>query len=150
MLKKILTNRGPDSCGIREIDNLVFGGFVLWQQGLEICNQPVESDTNLLLMNGDIYNVPTSDSNTMSDTKWLFEQLSSSSSERELINLFKTIEGPFSFIFYDKIKKTLFFGRDSLGRNSLIIEDSDAHLRLLSASCKSMSFSLKISSKKVK
>ncbi|TMW47063.1 hypothetical protein DOY81_007857, partial [Sarcophaga bullata] len=134
MLKNVLTNRGPDSCGIREIDNLVFGGFVLWQQGLEICNQPVESDTNLLVMNGDIYNVPTSDSN-ISDTKWLFEQLSSSSSERELINLFKSIEGPFSLIFYDKIKKTLFFGRDSLGRNSLIIEDSNTHLRLLSASC---------------
>lgn len=135
-LLQLLENRGPDAKQIKECDNIIFGGFVLWHQGNEICTQPVESDSHLLLFNGDMFNINNFELQGKSDSKWIFKQLSNTKNDDELIICLKTIEGPFSIIFYDKVKKSLYFARDSLGRNSLLIENNHEHFRLLSTSCK--------------
>jgi hypothetical protein len=38
-----------------------------------------------------------------------------------IINVFRSIEGPFAFVYYDGSSGTLYFGRDRLGRRSLMI-----------------------------
>ncbi|XP_065365827.1 asparagine synthetase domain-containing protein CG17486 [Calliphora vicina] len=134
-LRQLLENRGPNATRIKECSNATFGGFVLWHQGIELCIQPVESESHLLLFNGDIFNINNFELQGKSDSEWIFEKLSNAMDEVELINCFKAIEGPYSIIFYDKVNRNIYFARDSLGRNSLIIENNNEHFRLLSTAC---------------
>jgi hypothetical protein len=57
----------------------------------------------------------------ISDTEWLFNNLHGCNSEIEILSLFKKLNGPLSLICFDKRTKKLYFWRDSLGRNSLLI-----------------------------
>jgi asparagine synthetase B (glutamine-hydrolysing) len=53
----------------------------------------------------------------------------------ELTNLISTISGPFSFVFYDGINSRLFFGRDCLGKRSLLQGfDENGSLKICSIS----------------
>lgn len=42
-------------------------------------------------------------------------------STEDILSVFRIIQGPYSIIIYDKRAKTLYFARDSLGRNSLLM-----------------------------
>lgn len=126
--------RGPNANQITEIQGVLLAGFVLWHHGTEICIQPIESNSHILLYNGDIFNINKTNLQEKSDSEWLFKQISQAKTEEEIINYFKSIEGPFSLIFYDKLNEDIYFARDSLGRNSLLIENNHEHLRLLSSS----------------
>jgi hypothetical protein len=44
-----------------------------------------------------------------------------SSAELAVLDALREIEGPFAFVFYDKPTKRLFYGRDRLGRRSLLL-----------------------------
>lgn len=76
-----------------------------------------------MLLNGDIFNADKD--HTLADSQWLLEKLSSCGSEEDLLKNFEFIEGPYSIIFYNKETGDVFFGRDSLGRNSLLLEKTD-------------------------
>lgn len=117
-IDKMLKNRGPNSSRIAYRDGIFYHGTVLWQQGSAYCAQPVMSTDVIMLFNGDLYMKCLSDNKT-SDTEYLFERLNSVDSEGGLLSIFKTITGPFSIICHFKSK--LYFARDQLGRNSLII-----------------------------
>lgn len=97
----------------------------------------MESEDHILLFNGDVYN--SDDNIHKSDTEWIFEKFLKTTTEDELIDCFRFIEGPFSLLFYDKRRQCLYFARDSLGRNSLLLEKSDDHIRLVSTSRRSAS-----------
>lgn len=116
----MLSNRGPDYERIVYNHGILYHGAVLWQQGNELCCQPVESIDNdtLLLFNGDLYMKSLNDFDK-SDTEFLFSLIIKAETEDEFLNIFKTITGPFSIICFFKSK--LYFARDSLGRNSLIL-----------------------------
>lgn len=114
----MLKNRGPNSSRIVYRDGIFYHGTVLWQQGSACCAQPVMSTDVIMLFNGDLYMKCLDDSET-SDTEYLFERLNTVDSEDELLNIFKTITGPFSIIC--RFKSKLYFARDQLGRNSLIV-----------------------------
>lgn len=115
-IEKLLINRGPNQSKIVFRDEILFHGAVLWQQGRQACVQPVESDDAVMLFNGDLYMEFDGDK---SDTEHLFELIEKSQNEDELLSIFKDIIGPFSIICFFRSK--LYFARDSLGRNSLII-----------------------------
>lgn len=68
-----------------------------------------------MLFNGDLYMKCLKGS----DTEFLFSLISKAETEEDFLNIFKTITGPFSIICVFKSK--LYFARDSLGRNSLIL-----------------------------
>lgn len=93
---------------------------MLWQQGNDICQQPLESNKSILLYNGDLFM-----SNRIyegeSDTKWLHTQLDSCATMDEMIELFTTLKGPYSIIYLNKRNQKLHIIRDSLGRNSLLL-----------------------------
>ncbi|XP_013103715.2 asparagine synthetase domain-containing protein CG17486 isoform X1 [Stomoxys calcitrans] len=136
-LLRSLQKRGPDAQSVLNLNtaSATFAGFVLWHQGVYLCKQPMESSEYVLLFNGDIFNLEAlTDASGISDTEWLFHKLSKCSTDGEILNCFRLIEGPYCLIFYDKLEGNIYFARDSLGRNSLLIENTKDHLRILSTS----------------
>ncbi|XP_043661769.1 asparagine synthetase domain-containing protein CG17486 [Drosophila teissieri] len=136
-LKRILKNRGPDVQDEMVIDygfgKIFFAGCVLWQQGESVQKQPVVEDDFIFLFNGDIYN--TSKPESMSDTTWLAERLAECRCEEQnILKIFKRLDGPHCLVIYDKRDQILYFSRDALGRNSLIIERIPNGFQLLSTS----------------
>lgn len=118
-----MINRGPDARSTHSIQtksfHIHFSGYVLWQQGFEACEQPIVSEKYVLLFNGDIYS-NRGDIN-QSDTQWLSDRLNDCDTVDKILDFFKDVKGPFSIIFYDKETHSLFFLRDSLGRQTLLL-----------------------------
>lgn len=56
--------------------------------------------------------------------------------EKDILNLLRLLEGPYSLIAYDKKAQCVYFVRDPLGRNSLLLERDQHSIRILSSSCK--------------
>ena len=127
-MDQLLKNRGPQSNCKIWCDDMLFQATVLWQQGLAPAIQPQESEEFVLLFNGDLY----MDYGPGSDTEYIFKQINTYKTEDELIEFFKSINGPFSAIIYDKSKKKLYFLRDSLGRNTLLLGKTNDLLYLTS------------------
>uniref|UniRef100_A0A1A9W5E2 Glutamine amidotransferase type-2 domain-containing protein n=1 Tax=Glossina brevipalpis TaxID=37001 RepID=A0A1A9W5E2_9MUSC len=134
ILYTILRNRGPNAEKILKTAEGTFAGFVLWHQGEEICPQPIVLNNIILLFNGDILNISPKDLNNESDSYWLSRQLQRCESDEHLLELFRKLEGSFSFIMYNTYSKDLYFARDSMGRNSLIVEKNKEHICILSVS----------------
>ncbi|KAL5276856.1 ASNSD1 family protein [Megaselia abdita] len=141
-LRTILRNRGPDCQNEIHLPGMFFAGFVLWQQGSSPSIQPLENDQYIFLLNGDIFNADKDES--ISDLNWLLERFSSCESDQELLEVFKVIEGPYSFILYNKTTEDVFFGRDSLGRNSLLLQKSDEEIVISSTLDQSTSSCIEI------
>lgn len=76
----------------------------------------------------------------ISDTEWLFEKIQKCENKEQFLDIFKTIKEPYSFIYYNKKWKKLYFGRDSLGRNSLLIGKSGDDIILTSTIRRSIDF----------
>jgi asparagine synthetase B (glutamine-hydrolysing) len=45
-----------------------------------------------------------------------------------VLEALQDIEGPFSFIYYDKLAKRLYYGRDRLGRRSLLLRNGSSFM----------------------
>ncbi|KAG2224159.1 hypothetical protein INT45_000174 [Circinella minor] len=124
-LKKINTNRGPDSQQTKTItfSNIVlqFYSTVLHLRGRNNVPQPVCENNNILCWNGEIFD-GLSISLEENDTSALMQHLSKIDSKDpiKLLDIFSQIEGPFAFVFYQEQSKRIWFGRDCLGRRSLL------------------------------
>ncbi|XP_057331145.1 asparagine synthetase domain-containing protein CG17486 [Microplitis mediator] len=124
LIKDDISKRGPDSLNLycHVLNEQLIGKFaagVLWMQGPEPKVQPcVDDEGNILLWNGDIFSGPLKSENE-SDTFTLLTHLKLSKNILETISL---IEGPFSLIYYQKSTNLLYFGRDFIGRHSLLIK----------------------------
>lgn len=130
-MDRILSNRGKELTNKIHRNGMIFQASVLWQQGKEPTQQPLEDDNNLLLFNGDLF--MERENLTESDTQYLFGLLESAENEG-FVELFKLLRGPFSLIWYDKKRNKLYFGRDSLGRNTLLIgKDESSNLLYLTS-----------------
>ncbi|XP_062554551.1 asparagine synthetase domain-containing protein CG17486-like isoform X3 [Armigeres subalbatus] len=123
--KHLLNNRGPDYAGSIIYDNrILMYGSILWQQGSETTRQPIQSDRFVLLFNGDLF-IDRGNTNA-SDTQWLFDRITSAVFDiASLADVFKELKGPFSLILLDKSLRRIYFARDSLGRNSLLLGQSE-------------------------
>ncbi|NWH75599.1 ASND1 protein, partial [Piaya cayana] len=121
----LLRRRGPDSSQqlIKTASDLsyecVFSGHVLHLRGV-MTPQPLEdADSNIFLWNGEIFSgVPVRD--LENDTEVMFRHLTLCSSEADIVSLFSSLQGPWSFIYYQASKHSLWFGRDYFGRRSLL------------------------------
>lgn len=82
--------------------------------------QPLEDvNNNIFLWNGEIFNgVHVGDSEN--DTEVMFRHLALCSSEADILSLFSSLRGPWSFIYYQASGHSLWFGRDYFGRRSLL------------------------------
>ncbi|CAI5762092.1 asparagine synthetase domain-containing protein 1 [Podarcis lilfordi] len=121
-----LRRRGPNSSQqlIKTVPQLpyhcLFSGHVLHLRG-QLTPQPVEDPTsgNVFLWNGEIFSgVPvTAEEN---DTQIIFRQLCTCRRESDVLSVFSSIQGPWSFVFYQASEHCLWFGRDFFGRRSLL------------------------------
>jgi asparagine synthase (glutamine-hydrolysing) len=123
----LLNRRGPDNRAIRTLGN----GLTLGSTRLAMTdpfprsNQPmVEPSTgNMIVFNGEIYNYKTIRKDlsnagvkfdTESDTEVLLKAISFMGP-----NVISTLEGMFSFVFFDKNCNSLIMARDFLGKKPL-------------------------------
>nr|XP_028606185.1 asparagine synthetase domain-containing protein 1-like isoform X2 [Podarcis muralis] len=121
-----LRRRGPNSSQqlIKTVPQLpyhcLFSGHVLHLRG-QLTPQPVEDPTtgNVFLWNGEIFSgVPvTAEEN---DTQIIFRQLCTCRCELDVLSVLSSIQGPWSFVFYQASEHCLWFGRDFFGRRSLL------------------------------
>ncbi|XP_054237046.1 asparagine synthetase domain-containing protein 1 [Indicator indicator] len=125
-----LRRRGPDSSQqmIKTVSDpfyeCLFSGHVLHLRG-PVTPQPLEdASSNVFLWNGEIFSgLHVGDAEN--DTKVMFHHLALCSSEADILSLFSLLRGPWSFIYYQASRHTLWFGRDYFGRRSLLWQFSD-------------------------
>ncbi|XP_068621321.1 asparagine synthetase domain-containing protein CG17486 isoform X2 [Battus philenor] len=100
-------------------------GSVLWMQGPNPVEQPLENDRGVLLFNGDIFDYDWE--RNINDTKLIMNKLSNEEvhSENQIIDQLKLLKGPFSLIYFDKTKNDLYFTRDRIGRSSLLFHKTE-------------------------
>lgn len=123
----MLSNRGPnahtESTLQTEGFNIHFSGFVLWQQGVKLCKQPHQRKHHIVLINGDIFT--KREDCLLSDTEWLVQRIDEcNDDETKLLGMFRYLEGPYSIIYYNQSANKLYFLRDILGRQSLLLAKS--------------------------
>ncbi|XP_076644419.1 asparagine synthetase domain-containing protein 1 [Halictus rubicundus] len=124
--KDLIVARGPDNFAER-IERLNedwcghFAASVLWMQGYNLNVQPVvDSFGNILLWNGDVFSGTLAQDN-ICDTDAILNSLQSSSN---VMSVFQEIQGPYSFIYFQKSNNCLYFGRDIIGRHSLLLKSN--------------------------
>mmetsp|Transcript_106273 Transcript_106273/g.158978 ORF Transcript_106273/g.158978 Transcript_106273/m.158978 type:complete len:173 (+) Transcript_106273:37-555(+) len=129
-LEKIMKKRGPDFQGVlnflqSEDQNCWIRSSVLHLRGSSITPQPLTNDksNNFLSWNGEIFSGAIPISDQQNDGKQLFSALQNTS-QNLIPELFSSIHGPFAFCYWQAETKTLWFGRDPLGRRSLLLHRS--------------------------
>jgi asparagine synthetase B (glutamine-hydrolysing) len=132
--RELLRHRGPDTLQEQYIEchgfYLTFISSVLSLRGDTIVSQPLIDDQtrSILCWNGEAWLV---DNQTVigNDSKAVFDLLLSAASEINpaiaIPEAFSRIQGPFACVFYDSRQSQLYFGRDGLGRRSLVTTTSE-------------------------
>uniref|UniRef100_A0A8C8S1Y6 Asparagine synthetase domain-containing protein 1 n=1 Tax=Pelusios castaneus TaxID=367368 RepID=A0A8C8S1Y6_9SAUR len=120
-----LSRRGPNRSQqlTRTVSDLsyqcLFSGHVLHLRG-SMTPQPVtDINNNVFLWNGEVFSGIHVEA-VENDTQVIFHHLSSCSSESDILSLFSSVRGPWSFIYYLASTHSLWFGRDYFGRRSLL------------------------------
>lgn len=120
-----LKNRGPNSSqDITEtLSNpncsILFSAHVLHMRGC-LTPQPLQDENgNMLLWNGEVFGGLTvgPDEN---DTQVLFHHLTMAQNASDVVSVLSQLKGPWAFIYYQKLKRCIWFGRDFFGRRSLL------------------------------
>jgi asparagine synthetase B (glutamine-hydrolysing) len=122
-----ISARGPDSLKTITLtlptkDNrqvvLIFTSSVLHLRGQEVTVQPLVSPSgNILCWNGEIWKGLTI-TETENDGVKLLDALSSS--RGQVWRVMERVEGPWAMVYYDSGEGKVYFGRDCLGRRSLL------------------------------
>lgn len=145
----LLRNRGPDSfqehtlhqdvaIGCPETHRtrpvaLTFVSTVLSMRGASVLSQPIVDTTShsVLCWNGDAWRI-TGERIQGNDAELIFHLLlqaaspssdasgRSQASVQRVADVISSISGAFAFVFYDAVNSRLYFGRDCLGRRSLL------------------------------
>jgi len=149
-LEALLSKRGPDhtgKCQLQVEDNeasryLSFTSTVLALRGGHVAPQPFTdpSTGSVLCWNGEIWKLGQDAVVSGNDGEKLFEALVQAAStdtvEQPLgvLKVLSSISGPFAFVFLDKVHSQLFFGRDRLGRRSLLYNTTSSCIEFASTS----------------
>lgn len=123
-----LQNRGPDAIHTHTIQignetdpiRISFVASVLFVRGTEPTPQPYGDEKgNLLLWNGEIFRGVDVQPDE-NDTRVLFNTLVAQR-DNSVVDTLSKIHGPWAFAFWHAEHKKLWFGRDPLGRRSLVV-----------------------------
>lgn len=94
------SSRGPDNVGIEQIGNVIFGhNRLAIIDKSERSNQPFIYSDSMLSYNGEIYSYDSA--NYASDTVYLWSQLGSAIFSNHLDSFLNTLNGMFTFSYYD-------------------------------------------------
>jgi asparagine synthetase B (glutamine-hydrolysing) len=157
--EQLLRNRGPDSIGQHQVligaegrqdaeapcsVHATFLSTVLSLRGTSVIRQPLKDPhaTSILCWNGEAWSVGK-DIVTGNDSQLIFAKLLAASTNagcveasiRAVISLMASIKGPYAFVFYDAPHKLVYYGRDCLGRRSLLRKTTLDDTLILSSVC---------------
>ncbi|KAI8328405.1 asparagine synthase-domain-containing protein [Blakeslea trispora] len=131
LLAQLNTQRGPDAQQLIQVQtehhHLQFYSTVLHLRGPKVVPQPLTRSNNILCWNGEIFDglsVPVG----QNDTQTLMDQLEAAETEEAILSTMQQIEGPFAFVYYRASHQIIYFGRDCLGRRSLLWHPSSPFL----------------------
>ncbi|KAJ3317978.1 Asparagine synthetase domain-containing protein 1 [Boothiomyces sp. JEL0866] len=128
-LKSIIGKRGPDAYSSKVWDDCEMHGWVLHLRGINVQPQPVIINDNVLCFNGEVYDgIEVTDNDTIA----FAQLLDSTSTERELLEAISKVQGEFSFVYHQTHTNYLYFGRDFLGRRSLLVHIEDESIAIAS------------------
>lgn len=141
-LERRLRNRGPDHLGTVSTNlgdtnetSLSFTSTVLSLRGDHITKQPLVDETtgSVLCWNGEAWKIG-GDKVQGNDGEGVISLLTVASRHsleddgKGIIDALRNIEGPFAFIYFDKPARRLYYGRDRLGRRSLLVKAGEPFL----------------------
>lgn len=133
-LKSSINRRGDQdnsasfSCCFESRDvtfTLEFYASVLNLRSNQKSTQPLTDESgNIFLFNGEVYECASEDQSTMldgcsSDTEFVFQKLTKSCNDEELLSAISSLRGPFSYVYFSSLSGKLWFGKDFIGRRSL-------------------------------
>ncbi|KPM43871.1 Asparagine synthetase domain-containing protein C4F6.11c [Neonectria ditissima] len=137
-LIQCLAKRGPDHTGTaqtqvvcRDPDRgslfLTFTSTVLSLRGDHVAKQPLVDDASgsILCWNGEAWGIrgePVRGNDGEAALALLTEASRSAADSGGVLDALRAIEGPFAFFYFDKPAKRLYYGRDRLGRRSLLVK----------------------------
>ncbi|TQN69464.1 Asparagine synthetase domain-containing protein [Colletotrichum shisoi] len=142
-----LCNRGPDHLGEVQAQSktggagsenlfLTFTSTVLALRGDRVTQQPFrdESSGSVLCWNGEAWKLAGAPVQG-NDGEAIFSLLTAASSRHDaedaVLDVLRSIQGPFAFVYFDAPASRLYYGRDRLGRRSLLLNREEG-LRLSS------------------
>ncbi|KAK1976361.1 asparagine synthase [Colletotrichum cereale] len=146
--KTCLCNRGPDHADEVQSQTstldpdtkpvfLSFTSTVLALRGDHVTKQPFRdaSPGSVLCWNGEAWKIEGAPVQG-NDGEAIFSLLTAASgrddvSEDAVLNVLRSIEGPFAFVYFDAATSRIYYGRDRLGRRSLLLNREEG-LRLSS------------------
>lgn len=130
-LKSCLISRGPDHFGQEHDETLCEEGApvfltltstVLSLRGDHVTPQPFRNPStgSIFCWNGEAWKLDEKpvDGN---DGEAVFKLLTAAPTEDAVLNILRSIRGPFAFVYYDAPLAKLYYGRDRLGRRSLLV-----------------------------
>ncbi|CAG9313789.1 unnamed protein product [Blepharisma stoltei] len=125
-----LARRGPDFQGKLEKDDIKLLSSVLHLRGKSLVEQPQSKDHIWFAWNGEVFGANIYGSTdydlNANDTIQILDKLLTNNP----LQVFSQIEGPFAFIVIDWIEEAIWFGRDFLGRRSLMIYQENNVLQI--------------------
>ncbi|XP_018301565.1 asparagine synthetase domain-containing protein 1 isoform X3 [Mycetomoellerius zeteki] len=133
--KDVITARGPDYFMEKHLTlshdwHGHFAASVLWMQGSRIMTQPsLDDNGNLLLWNGDLFSGCLA-KDDVCDTNIILAELQSTT---DIMSVLRKIEGPYCLVYYQKSSNMLYFGRDIIGRHSLLLKVDNKNSAILAA-----------------
>jgi asparagine synthetase B (glutamine-hydrolysing) len=129
----LLRQRGPDSLKLHHAragdHEILFAASVLSLRG-DLVEQPlVDSNTgSVFCWNGEAWKVsgaPLAGNDSGAIFELLLLARAADDAAGAILNVFSSICGPYAFVFYDAPRQELYFGRDCLGRRSLLIKHKE-------------------------
>lgn len=136
-LRTRLVNRGPDHLGQYDLPadssrdwSLGFTSTVLALRGSALVEQPLvnEAGEHVLCWNGEAWRIGGR-AVSRNDGAEVLEGLTTKDDAGEFL---RSIQGPFAFVFFSKSRNRLYFGRDRLGRRSLLMRHTADSFKLSS------------------
>ncbi|KOS16674.1 Asparagine synthetase domain-containing protein [Escovopsis weberi] len=140
-LQRCLRKRGPDHLGTvtTHLAGLagLFGSFtssVLALRGDHVARQPlVDEQGSVLCWNGEAWRIRGQDLVEGNDAEAVLALLAAAGGSRGgVLDALRSVEGPFAFIFYDAPAGRVYYGRDRLGRRSLLVRRGAGEMELSS------------------
>ncbi|KAJ9669427.1 hypothetical protein H2201_000294 [Coniosporium apollinis] len=153
---KLLRNRGPDSVkevrveievldpaldgSISEPLYATFVSSVLALRGEYIVTQPLvdEATRSVLCWNGEAWKIddnPVTGNDSEHVFSLLLQDCEAGFDQDMVVQSMMHIKGPYAFVFYDGRRRRLYFGRDCLGRRSLLKSTGPTGDLILSSVC---------------
>ncbi|EQC42524.1 hypothetical protein SDRG_00257 [Saprolegnia diclina VS20] len=131
-MEAAIARRGPDHFGSIERSKngaaVVLSAAVLHLRGATMATQPVlDASGSVLLWNGEVFgglSIPACSSDTAVVAQVLFDATRADTDPAlvaaHVIEALASVEGPFALCFFHEATETLVYGRDRLGRRSLL------------------------------